>query len=207
MFYLHITETFQKLRVKETLQAPFLWMLFLISLVFLERDSSLTLKKGSSFPSLSWVGLHLLLKSASGLENPVTGVISASRMKLPKWEKSTKRDLHESSFLSSEVEIGEEGRLGCTACLALNCSACRDLKIIRGGLVQPEIFNRIEWFIFFRIISLPNEFNFPFLLNIWDRVLAIPVEKNSPCASNFSTSWSTSVFFFSLIIFATKKGQ
>lgn len=59
--------------------------------------------------------------------------------------KSSKGDLHESSFLSSEVEIGEEGRLGCTACLALNCSAYRDLKIIiREGLVHPEIFNRID---------------------------------------------------------------
>lgn len=73
----------------------------------------------------------------------MTGVIGASRMKLPKWEKLSKRDLHESSFLSSEVEIAEEGRLGCTARLALNCSAYKDLKI-REGLVQPEIFNRID---------------------------------------------------------------
>lgn len=77
-------------------------------------------------------------------------------------KNQVKRDLHGSSFLSSEVEIGEEGRLGCTALLALNCSAYKDLKIKREGLVQPEIFNRIDRIILFKIISPPNAFNFLF---------------------------------------------
>lgn len=183
---------FKKWRVQEK-GSSYIFSLSVL-LIFLERNSSLTLKKGSSFPSLFQVGLHVMLKSASDSENRVTAVISAHRMKLPEWEKSSRRrpawELVLVSFFWSGNRWGRKTGLHCT--FGMELLSLQRPQNNREGLGQPAVFNGIDWIILFKIISAPNGFNISFLLNLRDRIIVIPVEK-SQCAHNFSTSWSTTV--------------